>query len=320
MTSYGSQPTPRWPGSGPASSSGQPPLPDSNGGTPEIPAPRPEWQTGSQAIWRTAEGAPWPDWPPESRLSQAAEPRPAGGPGPSGGPGPHGGAASHLTAESYGAAGSYGAAESYGMPESDSGADPYGEAGPHGEAGPAGAPGQPAGQPGQPGQAGTGEDWQSRQEPGRRPWPLQPLSSEPASGQWSAQLRRQAPAVGDELAEQSAGGGERWAMLSYLGIPFLAFVPPLLVYLVKFRSSPFARQHATQALNLSLTVILYSLCAVLVGGLLALDSVAAALALMIPVLAALWLITLAYLILAATAASRGEDYRLPGWLCATLVR
>ena len=108
-------------------------------------------------------------------------------------------------------------------------------------------------------------------------------------------------------------------MISYLGVPFLAFAAPLLVYLVKFRSSPFARQHATQALNVSLTVILYSLCAVIVGGLLALDSVAAALVLMIPVLAALWLVTLAYLILAATAASRGEDYRLPRWLCATLV-
>jgi uncharacterized protein len=288
MTSYGSQPTPRWPGSGPASSA-QPPLPDGNGGEPEVPEPWPERQGGSQAMWRTAEGAPWPDWPDwpdESRPGQAAQPQPSGG------------------AEPYGMAQPPGEAGSYGA---------YDRAEPYGEAEPSAGPGQD--QPGGP----PGQDWQARPEPGR-PWPLQPLSSEPASGQWSAQLRRQAPAAGDELTAEPAWTSERWAMLSYLGIPFLAFVPPLLVYLIKFRSSPFARQHATQALNLSLTVILYSLCAVIAGGLLALDSLTAALVLLVPVLAALWLVTLAYLILAATAASRGEDYRIPGWLCATLVR
>jgi uncharacterized Tic20 family protein len=291
MTSYGSQPTPRWPASGPASSSAQPPLPDSNGGKPEVPAPRPEWQTGPHAVWRTAEGAPWPDGPAEGPAGQAAGPQPSDGAESPGGSGQYAGPQQYGEAEQYVETGSYGEAEQ------------YGDAGP--SAGPA--------------QASAGQGWPSRKEPGRRPWPLQPLSSEPASGQWLAQLRRQAPAAGEELAAQPAGTGERWAMISYLGVPFLAFVPPLLVYLIKFRSSPFARLHATQALNLSLTVLLYSLCAVIVGGLLALDSVAAALVLMVPVLAALWLVTLAYLILAATAASRGEGYRLPHWLCATLV-
>ena len=37
-------------------------------------------------------------------------------------------------------------------------------------------------------------------------------------------------------------------------------------------------------------------------------------------LAALWLAALVYLVLAGTAASRGDYFQIPGWLCATLLR
>jgi uncharacterized Tic20 family protein len=109
-------------------------------------------------------------------------------------------------------------------------------------------------------------------------------------------------------------------VLSYLGVPFLGFLPPLAVYLITPRTSAFARRHAAQALNLSITVFLYNICALLLGGLLALDTVAVAVLIMVPLLAALWIIALAYLVLAGVAASRGEDYQIPGWLCATLLR
>jgi uncharacterized Tic20 family protein len=138
----------------------------------------------------------------------------------------------------------------------------------------------------------------------------------PASEQWSARLRAQAPvrSVGQWSAD------ERWAIVSYLGVPFLGFLPPLAVYLIKRRTSSFVRQHATQALNLSITVILYNICALIVGGLLALDTVDVALVIMVPLLAGLWLVTLAYLVRAGTAASRGWYSEIPGWLCATMVR
>jgi hypothetical protein len=177
----------------------------------------------------------------------------------------------------------------------------------------------------------SGPDWPTGP---RAPWPTavraqrpegpaeqrqgQPRDQEPAREQWSAQLRKQAPSDA-ELTAPPADADERWAMISYLGVPFLGFLPPLAVYLIKLRTSRFARHHATQALNLSITVILYNICALILAGLLALDSVDAALALMVPLLAGLWIVTLAYLVLAGTAASRGGYYKIPSWLCATLV-
>jgi uncharacterized Tic20 family protein len=112
----------------------------------------------------------------------------------------------------------------------------------------------------------------------------------------------------------------RRAVLCYLSVPFLGFLLPLAVYLSTPRTSAFARRHAAQALNLSITVFLYNICALILSGLLALDTVTVAVLIMVPLLAALWIVTLVYLVLAGTAASRGGYRQIPGWLCATLLR
>jgi uncharacterized Tic20 family protein len=109
-------------------------------------------------------------------------------------------------------------------------------------------------------------------------------------------------------------------MVGYLGVPFVGAAAPLAVYVARSRNSDYARAHARQALNLSLTLALYNLCAVIVGTMLALDTVGVALLIALPATLALWLVTLAYLVRAAAAAGAGEFYRLPGWLCATIVR
>ena len=112
----------------------------------------------------------------------------------------------------------------------------------------------------------------------------------------------------------------RLAMLSYLGVPFLGPVIPLVIYLVKKRSSAFVRYHAAQALNLSVTALLYTVCVLILGTMLALDSILFALVVGVTLVAALWLATLAYVILAGSKANRGRRYRIPGWLCAAIVR
>ncbi len=149
----------------------------------------------------------------------------------------------------------------------------------------------------------------------------------PAREQQADWLADQAPAREQwarRLADQARGGISpphvRRAVLSYLGVPFLGFVPALAVYLITPRASELARRHAAQALNLSITVLLYNVSALILGGLLALDTVTVAVLITIPLLAVLWIVTLVYLVLAALAASRGDDYRIPGWLCATLLR
>ena len=108
-------------------------------------------------------------------------------------------------------------------------------------------------------------------------------------------------------------------MVAYLGAPFLSFLPPLAVYLT-MRRSPFVRRHAAQALNLSITVLLYNISALILGGLLALDTVQVALLIVTPLVAGTWLVALVHLIRAAIAADVGGYYEIPGWMCATLVR
>jgi uncharacterized Tic20 family protein len=109
-------------------------------------------------------------------------------------------------------------------------------------------------------------------------------------------------------------------MLGYLGVPFLSFLPPLLLCLTRGRVSWFARRHGFQALNFALTLVFYNLSGLIIGTMLALDSVTVALSVAVPLVAVLWLAALAYIGLAGIAASRGEFRQLPTWICATIVR
>lgn len=109
-------------------------------------------------------------------------------------------------------------------------------------------------------------------------------------------------------------------MLCYLGVPFLGFLVPLVIYLVKRNTSRFVRGQAAQALNLSITALLYTVCVLIVGSILALDTIGVALLIGVPLVAALWLATLFFVVRAAAAASRGDYFRVPAWLCATIAR
>jgi uncharacterized Tic20 family protein len=109
------------------------------------------------------------------------------------------------------------------------------------------------------------------------------------------------------------------ATFGYLGAIFLGPVIPLAVYLLRSRRSSFMRYHAATAVNLSLTAALYGLCCLILGGLLLLDSVTAALIVAIPVGLVIWVSALRYLIRGAIAANRGERCDAPDWICAHIV-
>jgi uncharacterized Tic20 family protein len=113
--------------------------------------------------------------------------------------------------------------------------------------------------------------------------------------------------------------GRRLAMLCYLGLPFIGFLAPLACYLASGRR-PAVRGPAARALNLWITVLLYTICGLIIGAMLALDSLAVALIIVTPAVAALWLVTLRFLIRAAVAANRDDPYRIPAWICATVFR
>ena len=128
------------------------------------------------------------------------------------------------------------------------------------------------------------------------------------------------PASQPDLARVGNGDSDiASATFGYLGAIFLGPVIPLAVYLLRSRRSPFMRYHAATALNLSLTAALYGLCCLILGGLLLLDSVNAALIVAIPVALVIWVSALRYLIMGAIAANRGERSDAPSWICAHIV-
>ena len=110
------------------------------------------------------------------------------------------------------------------------------------------------------------------------------------------------------------------ATIGYLGAIFLGPVIPFAMYALRARRSPFLRYHTAKALNMSLTVTLYALCCLILGGLLLLDSVTAALIVVIPIGFVIWLIMLKYLLRGVGAASRDERFEVPDWICARIVR
>jgi len=148
----------------------------------------------------------------------------------------------------------------------------------------------------------------------RRPVPDWPAA--PAGG-YRAPLRRLARLVPRYPA---AGGraGRRAALLGYLTVP--VFGAPVVIYLATLRGPGWARHHTAQAVNVWFTGLLYDLSAVIMGAMLALDSPSVALTVFAPLVAARWLVTLAYLVRAARAAGRGGAYTFPAWLSVRLAR
>ena len=138
------------------------------------------------------------------------------------------------------------------------------------------------------------------------------MTSKPASGERAPEE----PAPGEVAARDRDISS---ATFGYLGAIVLGPVIPAAVYVFRSRRSPFLRYHAAAAVNLSLTAALYALCCLILGGLLALDSITAALLVALPVAVAIWASMLKYLIRGIGAASRGEEYQVPDWICARIV-
>jgi uncharacterized protein len=105
-------------------------------------------------------------------------------------------------------------------------------------------------------------------------------------------------------------------LLAYLGQFVVGFIAPLVVYLARKDQSPFVRFHGAQALNLALTGLI-----VFVGGIvLGLVTLGFGLIIAIPVIFALGITHVVYMIVAAIRVGRHELYPIPAWLCWPIVR
>jgi len=91
------------------------------------------------------------------------------------------------------------------------------------------------------------------------------------------------------------------AMLSHLGGTLFTVFPSLIIWLVKRDDSPYINEQAREALNFQITVLIAQmisavLVVILIGALL---------------MGVIWLLNLIFCVLAAIAASKGENYRYP---------
>lgn len=108
----------------------------------------------------------------------------------------------------------------------------------------------------------------------------------------------------DHIAPASSsmpGDDKTWAILSHVLTFVGGFIAPLVIYLIKKDESPYVRHHAAEALNFQLSIIIYAIVSmililVLIGILLILAVAIGA---------------LVFTIIAAIAASNGEEYRYP---------
>ncbi|HEV7808878.1 MAG TPA: DUF4870 domain-containing protein [Solirubrobacteraceae bacterium] len=103
-----------------------------------------------------------------------------------------------------------------------------------------------------------------------------------------------------------------WAVVAHLSalvgmVIAMAFVGPLVVYLVK-KDDSFVRRHAAEALNFTLSFLLYGIVlgiAMFVGLIFVVGIV------LLPVLLALGVTWFVFICIAAVKAGNGEEYRYP---------
>jgi uncharacterized Tic20 family protein len=109
-------------------------------------------------------------------------------------------------------------------------------------------------------------------------------------------------------------------VIGYLAAALLAFALPLAVYLCAPPRSRFLRAHAAQAVNVAITLLMYTLCAAILSGIFWLDSARVAIVVGAGGALAIWALTLGYLTSAAVAAGAGAFRRIPSSLCVALLR
>jgi len=163
-------------------------------------------------------------------------------------------------------------------------------------------PSDPSGQHGQPGpygqqQPGHGQQW--GQGPSGQGHPGQ---GHPGQGQYGpGQYGQAGPQYQQPVTPMRPEDEKLWATLIHLGGILLAVVPALVGYLVLKDRGPFVKEHARQALNFQITLLIAYvvgsiLTVVVIGGL---------------VLLAAAIVAVVFSIIAAVAANKGQWYKYP---------
>jgi Domain of unknown function (DUF4870) len=143
------------------------------------------------------------------------------------------------------------------------------------------------------------------------------MTSKPARPESGPQAARGTPA---DAWVPTSDGEARAAVFGYLSATLTGPLLPLAVLAAVRRRSWYLRVHAAMAVNLSVTWLLYTVCCAILCGLLMLDNVTVALVVAGAIASFFWSSLIGHLIRGSMAASRGEPYTVPAWLCARLVK
>ena len=119
-----------------------------------------------------------------------------------------------------------------------------------------------------------------------------------------------------EPAQAAAPGGvvmidanaKQWALFAHLSALLLGWLGPLIIYLVKKDEHPYIADQSREALNFNLSFLLYFIVGGIVTFTLSLILIGL---LLIPVLFAMGIAWLVFVIIAAVKANGGEAYRYP---------
>jgi uncharacterized protein len=99
------------------------------------------------------------------------------------------------------------------------------------------------------------------------------------------------------------------ALVAVFGIP--SFVGPLVVWLIRRDRDPVSTEHAREALNFNLSVLIYVVVFAIASVVIAIVTVGLGLLILVPVGIAAAVAWLVVVIIAAVKASNGEPYRYP---------
>ena len=127
---------------------------------------------------------------------------------------------------------------------------------------------------------------------------------------WTDALSNAIPPASPTNSRDDSRG---WAVAAHLSVPFaalvaMAFLGPLIVYLAK-KDDPYVRRHAAEALNFSLSCLIYAVAFVVVAGAVLLSGVG--LVVLLPLVVPVLVVWIVLICLGAVKAGQGGDYRYP---------
>ncbi len=101
------------------------------------------------------------------------------------------------------------------------------------------------------------------------------------------------------------------SLLGHMVLPYFAIAIPVVMYLIKKGQSPFIDDHAKEAINFQITLLLYSIVLPILAALIGVLTCGVGLVLLIPAMFGPYILGLVGMVMASMAANRGEYFRYP---------